>query len=391
MIKMNQYIQDILPDIINVRKNLHQIPELKYEEFKTSELIADTLKSYGYSIKTGIAKTGIVAILDTGIPGKTIGLRADMDALPLEEPESYACRSQHAGKMHACGHDGHCATILAVAYALYQVKDQLRGKVKFIFQPAEEGGKGSTAMIDAGVLENPTIDEIYGFHNWPGLSEGLVATRAGTILVGNGRIEITVHGKSAHTAQPQNAINPVTIGAQLITELDKLRLSVDTNTTLLNIISFNSGEFKRGMADKSEIIGVYYVDSDNDLNILKTNIENICKNIAKINKTEINVSFKSFHSPTINSTKESENVINAAKEIYGDTKVNLLEKSMIAAEDFSEYLRHVPGCFFLVGAGESAGAVHTTQFQFNDNVIPIAANVFCQTVVNSLLKTLNKS
>ncbi|MEO8400515.1 MAG: M20 family metallopeptidase [Gammaproteobacteria bacterium] len=386
MIKANTHIQKILPEILDVRKQLHQIPELKYEEFKTAELIAEKLKSYGYDVKKEIAKTGLVAILDTGKPGKTIGLRADMDALPLEEPEDFAYRSEHPGKMHACGHDGHCATALAVAYALHQIKDELCGKVKFIFQPAEEGGKGSTAMIDAGVLENPTINEIYGFHNWPGLPEGIVATKAGTILVGNGRFEITINGKPAHTAQPQNAINPVTIGAQLITALDELRLSLDQNTTVLNIISFNSGEFKRGMSDKGHIVGVYYVETENDLEKIKFSINKICNNIAGA-KTEINISFTPFHSPTINTAKESDLILNVAKEIYGDTKVKTLDKSMIASEDFSEYLRHVPGCFFLVGAGESASSVHTNQFQFNDSVISIAANVFCQTIINSLLSS----
>jgi amidohydrolase len=381
--KVSAHIQNILPQIIGVRKQLHQIPELKYEEFKTAKLIAEKLKSFGYEVKEGMAKTGLVAILDTGKLGKTIGLRADMDALPLEEPDNYDYRSQHSGKMHACGHDGHCATLLAVAYALYQIKDELCGKIKFIFQPAEEGGKGSAAMIDVGVLENPTVDEIYGFHNWPGLPEGIIATKSGTILVGNGRIEIAIKGKPAHTAQPKNAINPVIIGAKLITMLEELRLQLDQSTSVLNIISFNSGDIKRGMSDAADIIAVYYIDTENDLEKLKFNLNNICNKFAEKNKTEINVLFTPFHSPTINSTAASELIINSAKEIYAD-KVRTLDKSMIAAEDFSEYLRYVSGCFFLVGAGESANPLHTNQFQFNDNIISIAANVFCRAVINSL-------
>lgn len=379
---INKYILAILPTIIALRKLLHQIPELKYEELKTAELIARELRAYGYQVETGIAKTGVVAILDSGNPGKTIAIRADMDALPLEEPESFANRSQHAGRMHACGHDGHCATVLAVAYALAQVKDELNGRVKFIFQPAEEGGKGSTAMIEAGVLKD--VAEIYGFHNWPGLQEGLVATKAGTILVGNGRIEISIQGKPAHTAQPQNAINPVTIGAEIIACLEDLRLSLDQTSSIINIFSFNSGEFKRGMSDKVDIVGVYYVDTESELEKITTHINKICLEIGAKHQTTINAILTPFHSPTINSEKETHLLLQAAQEIYSENAVLRLDKSMIAAEDFSEYLRHIPGCFFLVGAGETAKAVHTNQYQFNDNVIAVAANVFCQTVINTL-------
>ena len=382
---INQYIQDILQDSIEIRKKLHQIPELKYEEFKTAELIAATLRSYGYEVKTGIAKTGIIAILDSGKPGKTIALRADMDALPIEEPASHECRSQHAGKMHACGHDGHCATLLAVANVLFRIKDQLCGKVKFVFQPAEEGGKGSSAMIDAGVLHDPEVDEIYGYHNWPGLPEGMVATRAGTILAGNGRVEITIHGKPAHTAQAQHAINPVTIGAKIITDLDNLVKDEILKNVILNIIAFNSGDFMRGMSDRAELTCVYYIDTDNDLEQLKQVISNTCSQYSQKYHIEIDVRFLPFHSPTVNSDKQSQLILNTSHEIYGDINTIKLTRSMIASEDFSEYLRYVPGCFFLVGSGELADAVHSTEYIFNDNIISVAANILCQVVLKSLL------
>lgn len=385
---IKQHIENILQDSIKIRKQLHQIPELKYDEFKTAELITTTLKSYGYEVKSGIAKTGIIAVLDTGKQGKTIALRADMDALPLEEPASHECRSQHAGRMHACGHDGHCATMLAVANVLFRIKDQLCGKVKFIFQPAEEGGKGSSAMIDAGVLNDPKVDEIYGYHNWPGLPEGVVATRQGTILAGNGRVEITIHGITAHTAQPQNAINPVVIAAGLITALDDYRRSLSSKSALINIISCNSGNFLRGMAGEAKIIVVYYIDNDHELDTLKLNINDLCKNIADINNNEIDVTYHPFHSPTINSVRESDLVLNTAKQIYGDKKILALERSMVASEDFSEYLCHTRGCFFLVGAGESAGGVHTKDFVFNDQIISVAANVICNTVISTLMTSI---
>lgn len=384
MIDINTHIKTIASDIINLRKKLHLIPELKYEELKTSQLIAETLTTYGYKVQTGIAVTGVIAILDSGKPGKTIALRADMDALPIAEPEHFACRSTHPGKMHACGHDGHVATMLAVAYALRQVKDQLCGKIKFIFQPAEEGGKGSTAMIEAGALKAPHVDEIYGYHNWPGLAEGVIATRAGTLLAGNGRIEIVVHGKPAHTAQPEQAINPVIIGAELIIELEKLRKDLKLGETLFNLIAFNSGDFKRGMSSKADIVAVYYTDNENNLLNLKQKLNKLIESIATKYGSSIDISYAPFHSPTINSERESKLVLAIAKKLYGPDKAINLEKSMIAAEDFSEYLKYTPGCFFLVGTGENAGAVHTPSFQFNDNIIIITANIISNIVINSL-------
>ena len=381
MTDFRMHVEKILPKILNIRQQLHQIPELKYEEVKTAKLITETLKSFGYTVQEGIAKTGLIAILDTGKPGKTIGLRADMDALPIDEPQTNSYRSMHPGKMHACGHDGHCATLLAVAYALYQVKDNLKGKIKFIFQPAEEGGKGSTAMIEAGALKNPPVDEIYAFHNWPGLAEGIIAVRPGTILLGNGRIEITIKGKPAHTAQPENAVNPVILGSEVITQLEMKRFNAALNPTVLNILSFNTGEL-RGMAEKAEIIAVYYTETENHLDELKAQIHEVCDRVKEIYKTDIIVAYKPFHSPTINTVNESEKIAQAASNLYGNQKSLKLEKSMIASEDFSEYLKHVPGCFFLVGAGEQAKSVHTEQFQFNENVILIAANVICEMVIN---------
>lgn len=386
MFEIERYINEILPEVIQIRSKLHEIPELKYEEFKTSSLISQTLQQFGYEIQTGIGKTGIVAILDTGKPGKTIAVRADMDALPLDEPKHNKNLSQHPGVMHACGHDGHCATVLAVAYALRQIKSKLQGKVKFIFQPAEEGGKGSTAMIDAGVLKNPTVDEIYGYHNWPGLPAGLVATRVGAILVGNGSINIAIDGKPSHMAQPENAINPVIIGAELTTALNELSSNSQFKNIVLNIIAFNSGDPKKGMSNKVEIKIVYFNESENDLKNLITEIDNICTTLSNKYKTKITITPSPFHNPTINSHIEEALIHDAAKNLYGDANVLRLEKSMMAAEDFSEYLRHVPGCFFLVGTGKMTGAFHTTSFLFNDDILSVAANVFCKAIVNSLMK-----
>jgi len=189
-----------------------------------------------------MAKTGVVTIIDSGKPGDTVALRADIDALPIQETTNLPYQSQHSEKMHACGHDGHTATLLLVAYLLTNTKDEFCGRVKLIFQPAEEGGKGSLAMIMDGVLENPTVDAIFGYHNWPGLSLGKVGTRVGTILVATGRFELVVTGKIAHTSMPQNAINPVVIGAKIVTALENMQKTVSASGTIVNVVRFDSGE-----------------------------------------------------------------------------------------------------------------------------------------------------
>lgn len=358
---MKKLLAQFLDDAIALRRQLHRIPELKYEERQTSILIATTLRSYGYEVQEGIGKTGVVAVLDSGNPGKTIAFRADMDALPIEETTSVPYKSQHPGVMHACGHDGHTATLLLVARILQEVKSQLKGKIKFIFQPAEEGGKGSTAMIEAGVLKNPPIDAIFGYHNWPRLPLKTLATRSGCILAGSGRFDITLHGKRAHLSNPYDAINPVIIGASLINDIKALSI----NRTVVNLLGFNSGDWKQGTSEQAEIIGCYFIEGNDNLNLLK-------KQLQSIVEPHGTVEFHEFQSPTVNTPKETELVFLAGRDAEIQD-IQRLEHCEMAAEDFSEYLKFVPGCYFLIGAGETAAALHTAAYDFPDEILSEAA------------------
>ncbi|MCX7123677.1 MAG: M20 family metallopeptidase [Gammaproteobacteria bacterium] len=377
-------VHKYLPAMVTLRQSLHQIPELKYEEFKTSTLVSEALKSYGCEVRTGVAKTGIVAMIDSGKPGPTVALRADMDALPIHEETGVVYQSIHPNVMHACGHDGHTATLLLVAQVLQEMKAHFRGKVKLIFQPAEEGGKGSLAMIKDGVLENPKVDAIFGYHNWPGLALGHVGTRVGTILVATGRIEITIQGRVAHTSMPQNAINPVLIGAKYITALETLCQEYSRQGAILNITRFECGEMKSGMTDTVKITGVYYVENETILAQLKADIEHQCQAIIIAGGATFAIDYFAFHTPTINTAAEAKLVLKTAQECLSDAEVIEFAKPQIAAEDFSEYLRLVPGCFFLVGAGENSPPVHTSKFDFPDSIMKNAAIVMCQTALNYL-------
>ena len=363
---MRELIAPFLDAAIALRRQLHQIPELKYEERQTSAFVAKTLRSYGYEVQEGIGKTGVVAILNSGKPGKTIAFRADIDALPIQEATSVPYKSCHSGVMHACGHDGHTATLLLVARVLRTIKAQLKGKIKLIFQPAEEGGKGSTAMIEDGVLENPSVDAIFGYHNWPGLPLKTLATRLGCILAGSGRFEIRLHGKRAHLANPKDAINPVTIGAGIVKEIEAL----STDRTVVSLLGFNSGDWKHGTPEQAEIVGCYFIEGNESLNQLKKQIQSI----VGLHGTVV---FHEFQSPTVNAPKEAELVFSAGRK--ADIKdIQKLGSCKMAAEDFSEYLKFVPGCYFLIGAGETAAALHTPAYDFPDEILSEAASLMLQ-------------
>jgi amidohydrolase len=358
--------KQFITDTIKIRHHLHQIPELKYEEKETSAFIAETLKSYGYEIQEGVGGTGVVAILDSGHSGKTIAFRADIDVLPITESTGVSYQSRHQGIMHACGHDGHTATLLLVSRVLQQIKSQLRGKIKLIFQPAEEGGKGSSAMIQDDVLKNPVVDAIFGYHNWPGFPLKTLATRTGCILAGSGRFEISIHGKRVHLSSPRDAINPVTIGANIVKEIEALSIPM----TIVNLLVFNSGDWTQGTSIQTEIVGCYFVEGAEVYLKLKRRIESI---VGKFGS----VTFHEFQPPTINTSSETEIVFSAAHKA-GITNIQRLENCKMAAEDFSEYLKIIPGCYFLIGAGESKAALHTPLYDFPDEILEPAAQLMIQ-------------
>ncbi len=362
-------LEQFTADAIEIRRYLHQIPELKYEEKKTSAFIAATLRSYGYDVQEGVGKTGVVALLDSGKAGKTIAFRADMDALPILESTGLPYQSKHPGKMHACGHDGHTATLLLVARILQEVKSKLKGKIKLIFQPAEEGGKGSLAMIEDGVLNNPRVDAIFGYHNWPNLALNEMATRSGCILAGSGRFEIFIRGQRAHLAMPQNGVNPVIIGAGVVKQIENLSIP----NTIINVLSFNSGDWKEGTSELVEIVGCYFVEGEESFNELKAQIQRIVESVV----------FHEFQSPTVNTAQETELVFAAARNAVVK-QIHRLDSCKMAGEDFSEYLKHVPGCYFLIGAGKSSPSLHTSSYDFPDEILGPTAQLMIEIVTEFL-------
>ncbi|MGD9591028.1 MAG: M20 family metallopeptidase [Candidatus Berkiella sp.] len=373
---MHSLIKQIFPYYQNIRRQIHANPELRYEEYKTAYLVAKELEKLGLPVQTNIGKTGVVALLDSGNPGKTIALRADMDALPIHEETGLPYQSKNAGIMHACGHDGHTATLLAVAHILTKMKSSLSGKVKFVFQPAEEGGAGAKAMIDDGVLMNPEVDAIFAYHNHPGSPLGTVLVRNGCTLNGNCGFDICVRGKGGHAAQPEKVINPNIALAKIICELEPycVSLSQESEPSILAISQLSSGTIRNVIPDIATISGTIRVPSLEKLDEIKHRLQQVLQLVAKQTQTSIKIDFTQMCPPTINSTVETQYVMNHAKLLFGENRVQIKPKPARASEDFSYFLQKVPGCYFFVGNGDSHFC-HNSHYDFNDEVMFTAVHL----------------
>ncbi len=382
---MKQQLSDIHHEISDIRHQIHQYPELQYEENITAELVAKTLKSYGYEIKTGIAETGISAILDSGKPGKTVALRADMDALPLTECTDVAYKSKNSGKMHACGHDGHTATLLAVANILRSQRDKFSGKIKFIFQPAEEGGAGAAEMINDGVLEDPAVDAIFAYHNFPSLPFGQIYTRTGCIMAAQNAFECVIVGKGGHAATPDQTIDPIYIATLIIQHLQGIvsRLTKPTDPCVLSVTSFHAGTTNNIIPEQAELKFTLRTTNTSTQQYAITMIHDIVNNIAEIYGAHAELAQISEYPATINSAAETALLQNTAKQIFGDACVAYDNPPIMCAEDFSYFLEKIPGCYVLIGMGEKP-MCHSAYYDFDDRLIPIAAELLAQTAIDYL-------
>lgn len=366
------------------RQHIHAHPELKYEEYLTSKMVAERLKSLGYQVTENIAETGVLGILDTGRPGKVIALRADMDALPISEKNTFDYISTNEGKMHACGHDGHTATMLLAAKEIMARKDDLCGCIKLIFQPAEEGGNGADRMIKAGVLESPKVDAIFGYHNRPGFESGFVFAKKGSSMGGNDTYHVTIKGKSGHAAMPNLAVDPILVGSSIVMNIQGIvaRVKSPLKAGVITVGKFQSDEGADNIIPGNVELSINVrSDSPESRGQLTEKLETLVKGIC--DTFGANYSFKHVHSipPLVNNAEVTERLISFAAKSLPNTKVELIDyMPTMGAEDFSFYLEQVPGCFFFVGNGEEGAYLHNDKYNFNDDILPIAASIFVTTV-----------
>ena len=385
--KIPDSISAIVGPIRAIRRDIHAHPELKFEENRTAEIVSSALRSFGIDeIHTGLGKTGVVGIL-RGRPGsKMLGLRADMYALPMTELNAFEHKSQYAGKMHACGHDGHTATLLAAAKVMSADRD-FAGSVAFIFQPAEEGGGGAKAMIVDGLFERFPCDAVFAIHNWPGLRVGEFGLNPGAMMASSNEFEITVCGKGAHAAMPHLGVDPVLIASHLIHAFQSLvsRETKPIDATVVSVTQINAGEATNVIPDNCVMKGTVRTFSAQALDTIEQGMARICHQLPPAFNARAEFSFLRNYPPTINHAKEAMLAADVAAEIVGEAMVQRHVEPTMGAEDFAYMLKEKPGAYIFLGNGDSSGAhrttghglgpctLHNPSYDFNDDLIPIGA------------------
>ena len=385
--KIPDSISAIVGPIRAIRRDIHAHPELKFEENRTAEIVTSALRSFGIDeIHTGLGKTGVVGIL-RGRPGsRMLGLRADMDALPMTELNAFEHKSQYAGKMHACGHDGHTATLLAAAKVMSADRD-FAGSVAFIFQPAEEGGGGARAMIVDGLFERFPCDAVFAIHNWPGLRVGEFGLNPGAMMASSNEFEITVCGKGAHAAMPHLGVDPVLIASHLIQAFQSLvsRETKPIDATVVSVTQINAGEATNVIPDTCVMKGTVRTFSAQALDTIEQGMARICHQLPPAFNARAEFSFLRNYPPTINHAKEAMLAADVAAEIVGEAMVQRHVEPTMGAEDFAYMLQEKPGAYIFLGNGDTSGThrtaghglgpctLHNPSYDFNDDLIPIGA------------------
>jgi hippurate hydrolase len=377
-------IQNIADEMIALRRQLHAHPELGFEEFNTSRLIRERLQAWGYQVCAGIGGTGVVASLQCG-KGPSIGLRADMDALPIQESSGRAWASQIAGKMHACGHDGHTAILLAAACELARTR-RFAGTLHLFFQPAEEGhgGSGAKRMLDEGLFQRFPCDAIFALHNMPGIPLGQLGFRAGAFMASTDTITIRLHGTGGHGAMPQRAIDPVVVAASLVMALQTIvsRNVPPQETAVLTVGAIHAGEAANVIPAMAELRLTVRALRPEIRELLHLRIRQLAEQHAAAYGAHAEVLFEHGYPVLINDDIITRQASLLAREFLGPGNVLEDMDALTGSEDFAYWLEQVPGCYFIVGNGDGAGGcmVHNPGYDFNDEALPLAASFWVRLV-----------
>ncbi|RJG43814.1 MULTISPECIES: M20 aminoacylase family protein [unclassified Mesorhizobium] len=363
---------ELQDEVAGWRRTLHQNPELNYDVFKTAEFVSEKLKSFGCDeVVPGIGRTGVVGIIRGNLgAGTTVGLRADMDALPITEITGKPYASTVPGKMHACGHDGHTAMLLGAAKYLAETRN-FAGSVAVIFQPAEEGGAGGLAMVNDGMMDRFGIQKVFGMHNIPGLPVGQFAIRPGPIMAATAEFTITVKGKGGHAAMPHLAIDPVVIGSQIVTAFQTIasRTVNPVDSVVVTVTKFHGGDAYNVIPEQVELAGTVRTLKKEVAAIARERIETICSGIAAAYGATINVHYDANYPVTFNHPEETVIAGDVAAVIAGGNQVHREIQPVMGGEDFSYMLEARPGAFIFIGNGDTAN-LHHPAYDFNDEVIP---------------------
>jgi amidohydrolase len=382
-------IDSILADaasIATLRRDIHAHPELCFEEQRTSDLIAKALTDWGIPIHRGLGTTGVVGIVKNGTSSRAVGLRADIDALPMTEHNKFDHASKHAGKMHACGHDGHTAMLLGAAKHFSKQRD-FDGTVYLVFQPAEEGGGGAREMIKDGLFDKFPMEAIFGAHNWPGMKAGQFGVTTGPCFASSNEFKITIRGKGSHAALPHNGVDPVPIACQLVqgfqTIITRNKRPIDAG--VISVTMIHAGEATNVVPDSCVLEGTVRTFTHDVLDMIERRMQEVAEHTCAAFGAHCEFVFERNYPPTINHDAETAFFRRIAADVAGKDNVLEFEPTM-GAEDFSYFLQAKPGCYFLIGNGDGAHRslghgegpcmLHNPSYDFNDDLIPLGATMW---------------
>lgn len=382
--------QEIKEELIRIRRDIHSHPELGLEENRTASIVADKLRLLGLDVQQNIGVTGVIGVLKGKYEGKTVMLRSDMDCLKVEELNDVEYKSQYPGKMHACGHDAHTTWLLGAAMILSELKDELHGNVKFLFQPAEEGIGGAERMINDNAMENPKVDAAIGAHVWPSVEAGKIGIKYGPMMAAADEFELTIRGKGSHAAEPHRSIDPISVAVQIYTGFQTIlsRRINPIEPAVVTVSMFNAGLTHNVISEKAELAGTIRTLNNKMRDKIPYMIETMVKGITEANDADFEFKYLKKYPPVINNDKMVSLVEKAGKEILGDENVVRLENPTMGGEDFSYFQQKVPGAFFIVGTyNKEKGlekSLHSPHFNIDEDILNKAAAVMAECAVTYL-------
>jgi amidohydrolase len=384
-------------ELQQIRRDIHAHPELCYEERRTSDVVAQKLTEWGIPVLRGMGVTGVVGVIKNGSSDRAIGLRADMDALPVQETNRFAHASKHSGKMHACGHDGHMAMLLGAAHYLSQHRN-FDGTVYVIFQPAEEGGGGAKRMMDDGLFTRCPMEAVFGMHNWPSIAVGAFGVTPGPMMASSNEFEVIVTGKGAHAAQPHKGIDPIMVAVQIAqswqTVITRNKSPIDA--AALSITQIHAGSATNVIPDQATLVGTVRTFTTEVLDLIEQRMRAIARHTAAAFDAQVDFRFNRNYPPLINHEKETAFAVGVMQSVVGAQNVNAKVEPTMGAEDFAFLLQEKPGCYVFIGngggghrdSGHGLGPcnLHNPSYDFNDELLPIGATYWVRLAETFLRK-----
>ena len=384
---INEILPILTPKIAAFRRDIHAHPELAFNEKRTAEKVAAFLDGLGLEVHRGIARTGVVAKLSLGTSPRAIGLRADMDALPLTELNTFPHHSTNDGKMHACGHDGHTSMLLGAAEALCQLRD-FDGSVYFIFQPAEEHEGGGRVMVEEGLFQRFPMDMVFGLHNWPGLPAGSISVTEGPVMAGTDRFEIEITGRGGHAAMPHQAVDVVLAGSALVQALQSLvsRNTDPLDSAVVSVTRFHAGHADNVLPEVAVLGGTVRTLNGELQDALEEGVRRICTGIEATYRVSIDLRYERGYPPTVNAAAPSGIARDVAQQVASDGLVYLQLPPSMGAEDFAYMAKVVPACYVWLGNGPGEGGcmLHSPHYDFNDEIIATGIRYWVRLVERAL-------